>query len=134
MKKIIFANILIFIFFGCQKDSIDLGPDYQKMIGNWVSINQDYPVKVCITKKNKVIIYRAIERGFRFNVEKINKKSLVELDGWQAYVLHGDYKKTDTEYLGLRANPTFDTLIFLTGSEIVDQQLRLDVDNKFIRE
>jgi hypothetical protein len=134
MRKLQLLLFTIIILFGCQKDSIDLGPDYQKMIGNWVSLKQDYPMKICITAKNKVVIYRSIERGIKFEVIGIDKKELPELNGWQAYTLIGNLKNTDTDFLGLRANSTYDTMEFLTGSEIVDQQLHLEFENKFIRE
>jgi hypothetical protein len=132
MRKLQLLLFTIIVLFGCQKDSIDLGPDYQKMIGNWISLNQDYPIKICLTAKNKVEIYRSIERGIKFEVISIDKKEFPELNGWQVYRLNGDLKNSD--YLGLRANPTYDTLMFLTGSEIVDQQLHLEFENKFIRE
>ena len=134
MRKLQLLLFTIIVLFGCQKDSIDLGPDYQKMIGNWVSLKQDYPMKICITAKNKVVIYRSIERGIKFEVIGIDKKELPELNGWQAFALNGNDNKLDTDYLSFYANPTFDTMEFLTGSEIVDQQLHLEFDNKFIRE
>ena len=134
MRKLQLLLFTIIILLGCQKDSIDLGPDYQKMIGNWISLNQDYPMKICITAKNKVVIYRSMERGIKFEVVSIDKKEFPELNGWQAYALLGNIKKTSTDYLSFYANPTFDTMEFLTGSEIVDQQLNLEFDNKFIRE
>jgi len=134
MRKLQLLLFTIIVLFGCQKDSIDLGPDYQKMIGNWISLNQDYPMKICITAKNKVVIYRSIERGIKFKVNRISKKPTLNLDGWQGFTIYGFYDKTQADQLSFFANPTFDTLEIFTGSEIVDQQLNLEFDNKFIRE
>jgi len=134
MRSFLLSLSSIVVLFACQKDRVDLGPDYQKMIGNWVSLNQDYPMKICITAKNKVVIYRSIERGITFKIKYIDKKSLPEQNGWQAFALNGDEDKLDTDYLSFLANSSFDTIEFFTASEIVDQQLNLVFDNKFIRE
>jgi hypothetical protein len=134
MRKLQLLPFTIIVLFGCQKDSIDLGPDYQKMIGNWVSLNQDYPMKICFTEKNIVSISRSIERGVKFKVESISKKTPPNMNGWSVFTIYGNTKKTSTDYILFYSNSTFDTLEIYTGSEIVDQQLYVEFDNKFIRE
>lgn len=63
---------LLFIFFSCQKEPNDIGPDYYKVIGSWQSINSDEIIKVEFESNGKINITRSIERGAVFKIKSFS--------------------------------------------------------------
>lgn len=61
--KVFVSTLVLLLVFSCNKDSIDLGPDYHKLIGHWKNINGDENIRLEFSKRGKCTIDREFARG-----------------------------------------------------------------------
>lgn len=131
--KVFVSTLVLLLVFSCQKDSIDLGPDYHNLIGHWKNINGDLPITITIKKNGQVKVLKSIERGISFRANYLSSDT-IEASTSKQYTLSKDKEINDNYYLKFVKNPNHDTLVFRVGTLIMNSASMYDDDIKFIKD
>lgn len=123
--KIIVLIVCGLVFFACQKDSIDLGSDYQNIIGVWQENDGEAKSLYEFKKNGKIIFKQGIDRGFSIKIDRFILVKTDPINGWKRYAV--GYKNSIYYHLSYSIAPSNDT-IWATGtlldSNSIQQQLK----------
>jgi hypothetical protein len=106
--------ILLLFLNSCQKEKLEIGEDFDRIIGKWSSINGDDKTNVSISESGCIKIVRSTERSEKFAISELIKynDALLNETYWTKCLL---MNKSNTERLKFFLNTTADTAIFTIG-------------------
>lgn len=85
--------------FCCQKPKVDLGPEYQYLIGEWKIVSTDdlltNTVRIEFKKKGRVIIENGPQRALNNRISKYHGMTDKVIDNQTFLTVHYEYDKKD---------------------------------------
>ena len=126
--------ILLLILFSCKKQDVNLGPDFDQIIGKWVSINGDDRIYCNVKKSGVFEIGKSTQRGRKIKFDNIKDISLQVSSGpdWhgrQCYLTNDIYE----QFKFFKKEGVDDTVIFLIG-DYVENFASENKDYLFVRD
>jgi hypothetical protein len=104
--KIIVLVVCGLVFFACQKDSLDLGSDYQNIIGVWQENDGEAKSLYEFKTSGKFIFKSGLDRGYS---RKIVRFTFIEHDlnsGWKRYAIGNN----EDYYMSIFVSPMKDSI------------------------
>lgn len=107
MKAFIYSLLIpIFLLFSCRKNKFIPCEDFEKIVGEWRSINTDFEERISITDRGVISIYPTTERKRRYKTTSCSYITTSQnLPPYFKFSL-----RNSESNVGLLVNSTFDTI------------------------
>jgi hypothetical protein len=132
--RIQIVALVLLILFSCKKEKLELGEDFDRIVGNWESINGNDKTFISIEENGKVKVERSTERGQRFRIEETEENNFLKPqigNNWTAIICNNS--KSYDQIIYFHKNKKSDTIIFWIGDYIHGDTL-LNQDQFFVRD
>jgi hypothetical protein len=97
--KLLLTVIGLSVLFGCQKPKVDLGPEYQHLIGEWEIVSTDAQLintmRIEFEKNGRVIIENGPQRGWNYRINKYRGTVETIIDGQTVIMVGYGFEKKD---------------------------------------
>ena len=115
------ATFLILSCFSCQKQKFQSCSEYEKLVGDWRSIDGDLPSQLKILPDGKVILHSGVERGVRFKASNCFVSQNLNFNYYETsfksiQMNRLGQKDKVIDALAIGYNATFDTILKLTAA------------------
>jgi hypothetical protein len=133
--RIQIVALLLLILFSCKKEKLEIGEDFDRIIGNWESINGDDKTFIKVKKNGVIVIASSIHRGKKFKVNKSVEMSNYSVESgpeWKGFYCYNEVDLSNQLMYFLKDSNS-DTVIFKTGRFIEDFTL-IYKDQFFVRD
>lgn len=120
--RIYLTLFLLCIMISCKKDfkSCD---GFENLLGQWISINEEFEQTLLIKKNGKIVFNNYLERRLVLNSDYCEKKS--------GYILMIDQKSNTSFFIGVSSN--FDTISIPGGGATNPQNDEIGYHAYFIK-
>ena len=123
------------ILFSCKKQAVDIGPDFDRIIGQWKSVNGDERVYITVKKNGVINISKATQRNKKFKITQLIDEPNVHVNSGMEWKAKFCFNESDLGksiyYFHKEGNE--DSIIFYIG-DYVENFSFINKDQFFVRD